>query len=54
MGVVTLVTLVIGLSVERGATLVGLAVVAGVVSLASFADGSIKRWRTRPPRSARG
>ena len=46
-----LVTLAAGLAIEAGAMLVGVAVVAGVLSLVAFADGTLRRlraMRTRP------
>jgi len=48
---VCLVTLAAGLAIEAGAMLVGVAVVAGVLSLVAFADGTLRRlraMRTRP------
>ena len=49
-----LVTLAAGLAVEAGATLVGVAVVAGVLSLVALADGTLRRLRaTRRSPAAR-
>jgi len=49
-----LVTLATGLAVEAGATLVGVAVVAGVLSLVALADGTLRRLQaTRRPPAAR-
>jgi hypothetical protein len=49
-----LVTLAAGLAAEAGATLVGVAVVAGVLSLVALADGTLRRLRaTRRPPAAR-
>ena len=46
-----LVTLALGLALEAGATLVGVAIVTGVLSLAALADGTLRRRRARrtPP-----
>ncbi|MGZ8582035.1 MAG: hypothetical protein ACXWXN_02470 [Actinomycetota bacterium] len=47
-------SLTAGMAIERGATLVGLAVVAGSLALVAFADGTLKRLRARrSPRAAR-
>jgi hypothetical protein len=49
-----LLTLVAGIATERGALLVGLAIVAGVLSLVAIVDATIKRRRARrSPRAAR-
>jgi hypothetical protein len=53
LGAITLISLAAGLVIERGATLVGLAVVAGVLSLAALVDGSVRRLRARALRSGR-
>ncbi|MEX1264883.1 MAG: hypothetical protein WEE66_13290 [Actinomycetota bacterium] len=42
------------MAIERGATLVGVAVVAGVLSLASFADATLRRLRVSPGPRAGG
>ena len=43
--------LALGLALESGAMLVGIAVVAGVLSLVAFTDGTLRRRRARrtPP-----
>ncbi len=43
--------LALGLALESGAMLVGIAVVAGVLSLVALADGTLRRRRARrtPP-----
>jgi hypothetical protein len=40
--------------IERGTNLVGIAVVAGVLSLASLADGTLRRLRGSPGPRAEG
>ena len=45
LGAVCLATLVAGLVLEDGATLVGASVVAGVLSIAALVDGWIRRVR---------
>jgi hypothetical protein len=47
LGASCLVLLVAGLLVEVGTTLVGLAVVAGVLALVALGDGSLRRLRAR-------
>jgi hypothetical protein len=54
LGSVCLVTLAAGLSIERGASVIGIAVVAGVLSLVALADGTLRRLRaTRSSPAAR-
>jgi hypothetical protein len=45
LGAVCLATLVAGLVLEDGATLVGASVAAGVLSIAALVDGWIRRVR---------
>ncbi len=53
LGAICLVTLVVGMTIEGGATMVGVAVVAGVLSLVALADGTFRRLRERSgPRAA--
>jgi hypothetical protein len=47
LGAVCLVTLVAGLALEGGATLVGISIVAGVLAIAALVDCWIRRVRVR-------
>ena len=40
-------TLALGLVLDAGATLVGVAIVTGVLSLVALADGTLKRLQAR-------
>jgi len=49
-----MVSLALGMAIERGATLVGFAIVAGSIALVALADGTLRRVRAkRSPRAAR-
>ncbi|HET9310478.1 MAG TPA: hypothetical protein VFP41_04545 [Actinomycetota bacterium] len=49
-----LVTLVTGLAIEQGATILGISIVAGVLSMVALADGWLRHLRARRrPRAAR-
>jgi hypothetical protein len=53
-GALCMVSLVLGMAIERGAALVGLAIVAGSIALVALADGTLRRVRARrSPRAAR-
>jgi hypothetical protein len=53
-GALCVVSLALGMAFERGAMLVGLAIVAGSIALVSLADGTLRRVRgRRSPRVAR-
>ncbi|CAN5673503.1 hypothetical protein BH18ACT17_BH18ACT17_10290 [soil metagenome] len=53
LAAVCLVCLAAGLAIDRGTTLVGVAVVAAVLSLMALADGTLRRARAgRGPRAA--
>jgi hypothetical protein len=51
LGAVCLLTLAAGLAIEPGATLVGVSAVAGVLAIAAWVDGTVRRVRARrsPP-----
>jgi len=51
LGSVCLVTLITGLAIEQGATIVGISIVTGVLSIVALADGWLRRRRARrsPP-----
>jgi hypothetical protein len=52
-GTLCMVSLALGMAIERGAMLVGLAVVAGSIALVALADGTLRRVRgRRSPRAA--
>jgi len=54
LGTVCLVTSITGLAIEQGATIVGVSIVAGVLSIVALADGWLRRLRARRrPRAAR-
>jgi hypothetical protein len=54
LGAICLVALVAGLLGEGGATLVGVAIVAAVLSLATLADATLKRVAAKRNRLAGG